>query len=678
MLDRQEISDAALDSLKHELKKLEDEFPDLITPDSPTQRVGGEPLDAFKKTHHDPPMLSLEDVFSEEEFSAWLERVQKYAGHLPNARWELFGEAKFDGLAVSLVYQNGILVEGSTRGDGVTGENVTQNLRTIESIPLSLEVHAAAEVARQFPNLERDAAKKTIEVRGEVIITKDAFTRINKEQAEKHAAGEKNARQYANPRNLAAGSIRQLDSAITQSRQLVFFAYDLVTDLGQKFHSEDHLIMKALGFKVDTAARIFSNSEEVFAFRKEMEQRRERLPYHIDGLVVTVNDARLFRRLGVIGKAPRGAIAFKFAPQEAATRVQAIHVQVGRTGVLTPVAHLEPVLIGGVMVSRATLHNEDEIERLGVKIGDTVVVGRAGDVIPDVREVLKDLRVGKEKTFHMPTKCPVCERMVERKNGEAAYRCANKQCPALKREGLYHFVSKKAFDIDGLGPKIIDALLDQGLIQNAADLFNLQEGDLAPLERFGEKSASNLVKAIQEKKHIVLPRFLYALGILHVGEETALVLSREIARKNRIMKRELRIMGIEKIIKAYSIEDLQAIADIGPIVAESIYSWFHDKHNLAFLDKLEKAGIAVALPALSAKIHTLQDKTFVFTGELEHLARDEAKEKVRALGGDTSESVSQKTDYVVAGENPGSKREKARKLGVRIIDEREFLRLLKE
>ena len=409
-----------------------------------------------------------------------------------------------------------------------------------------------------------------------------------------------------------------------------------------------------------------------------MEQRRERLPYHIDGLVVTVNDARLFRRLGVIGKAPRGAIAFKFAPQEATTRVQAIHVQVGRTGVLTPVAHLEPVLIGGVMVSRATLHNEDEIERLGVKIGDTVVVGRAGDVIPDVREVLKDLRTGKEKNFHMPKKCPVCKSAVERKSGEAAYRCANKQCPALKREGLYHFVSKKAFDIDGLGPKIIDALLDQGLIQDAADLFDLQEGDLAPLERFGEKSASNLVKAIQEKKHIVLLRFLYALGILHVGEETALALVSQVQAKFKMKSSKCKIKELIYIFKKISIDDLQKIPDIGPKVAESIYSWFHDKHNLAFLDKLEKAGIAVALPALSAKIHTLQDKTFVFTGELEHLARDEAKEKVRALGGDTSESVSQKTDYVVAGENPGSKREKARKLRVKIISEHEFMNLLKQ
>ncbi len=680
VLDRQEISDAALDSLKHELQNIEHEFPDLITPDSPTQRVGGAPLDKFEKTRHDPPMLSLEDVFLESEFHAWVERIKKYAGS-GKRNWEFFGEAKFDGLAVSLKYRGGIFMEGSTRGDGILGENVTQNLTTVESIPLSLSVHAQAnDVRKRFPRIERAMREKEFEVRGEVIITKKIFEEINRAQ-KKHGG-----HAYANPRNLAAGSIRQLDPAITQSRRLVFLAYDLITDVGQKYHSEGHLILEALGFKTDRMARILASMEDAFAYRKEIEKRREKLPYHIDGIVVTVNDTRLFERLGVVGKAPRGTIAFKFAAVEATTRVQDIQVQVGRTGVLTPVAHLEPVHIGGVTISRATLHNMDEIKRLGVKTGDTVVVGRAGDVIPDVRAVLKDLRTGKEKAFHMPKECPVCGSAIARKAGEVAYRCANKNCPALKREGLYHFVSKKAFDIDGLGPKTVDALLDQGLIQDAADLFELEEGDLVPLERFGEKSALNLVQAIHARKHVSLQRFLFALGILHVGEETALVLAKQVQAKFKMQSQpeadpplaeKCKMKELIDIFKKMLIDDLQRIPDIGPKVAESIYSWFHNKHNLAFLEKLDKRGITATLPELRVTSYELLNKTFVFTGELETLARDEVKNKVRVIGGNVTESVSKKTDYVVAGENPGSKLEKAKKLGVKILNEKEFLRLIK-
>ncbi|TSC78820.1 MAG: DNA ligase (NAD+) [Parcubacteria group bacterium Gr01-1014_29] len=685
VLDRQGISDAVLDSLKHELKMLEDQFPDLITLDSPTQRVAGEVLDKFEKVRHAVPMLSLEDVFSEDEFSSWVGRIQKIAGiagsstsgDFPEVELPaIFAELKFDGLAVSLIYEKGIFVKGATRGDGKIGEDVTQNLKTIESIPLRLELHRAfsGRLSPYAENVQRGLASGRIEVRGEAIITKKTFDAINAAQKKK---GEK---LYANPRNLAAGSIRQLDPAITASRHLDFFAYDLVTDFGQKTHSEEHDLLGLLGFKSDGQAKRLPDARAVFKFHGSIAKKREKLAYHVDGIVVQIDDNALFQKLGVVGKAPRGAVAFKFAPEEATTRVLDIRLQVGRTGVLTPVAHLEPVRIGGVVISRATLHNMDEIQRLGVKVGDTIVVGRAGDVIPDVRAVLKDLRTGKEKAFRMPKKCPVCEGVVKRNEDEVAYRCTNKNCPALQREGLYHFVSKKAFDIDGLGPKTIDVLLDQGLIQDAADLFDLIQGDLVPLRRFGEKSASNLLNAIQMQKQVSLPRFLYALGILHVGEENALLLTKYISTHYSRLATRYKLSKIAARIEGLTENDLKHIDGVGDKVAESIHSWFHDKYNLAFLNKLDRAGITVTVP----KFHPgytgtgfrFQGQTFIFTGELENMTRDEAKEKVRLLGGNVSESVSKKTSYVVAGENPGSKFEKAKKLGVKTITETDFLKLL--
>ncbi len=669
LLDRQEISDAALDSLKHELKLLEDQFPEFITPDSPTQRVGGAALDKFQKVRHATPMLSLEDVFSEEEFRDWQTRIQKL---IPDVRHpEIFGERKFDGLAVSLTYENGIFTRGATRGDGMVGEDITQNLKTIESIPLSLEARdMPAALKKKMPDLEKRVQNGVFEVRGEAIITKRAFEKINKEQI---AKGE---RPYANPRNLAAGSLRQLDPKIAASRALAFFAYDVVTDVGQTFHSEEHDILRILGFRSDPSARVLSTVEDVMAYRAETERERNALMYHIDGIVAQVNDNNLFSGLGVVGKAPRGAVAFKFPPQEAVTRVRAIQAQVGRTGVLTPVAHLEPVNIGGVTISRATLHNMDEIKRLGVKIGDTVIVGRAGDVIPDIRAALKDLRTGKEKSFRMSKRCPVCGGEIAHPAGEVAYRCVNKKCPALKREGLYHFVSRKAFDIEGLGPKTINALLDQSLIQDAADLFDLKEGDLAPLERFGEKSAANVVGAIRIRKEISLSRFLYALGILHVGEETAQTLAKQAVAKLKVKSAKCKIKEIISIFEKMSLDDLQQIEDIGPKVAQSIYSWFHDKHNREFLQKLDRRGILASMPESRIRYQELSGKTFVFTGELKTMSRDEAKEKARALGADVSESVSKKTSYVVAGEKPGSKYDKARELGVPVLTEDNFLSLL--
>jgi len=634
VLDRIEISDAALDSLKHELKKLEDENPEFLTPDSPTQRVGGKPLKEFKKVVHKTPMLSLEDTFNEEEFLKWVERVKKVAG----LRFvsDFFAELKFDGLAMSLMYKNGVLQRASTRGNGRVGEDVTQNAKTIEAIPLSLDIPEFGD----------------IEVRGEVVISKKNFERINIEQKKK------GGQIYANPRNLAAGSVRQLDPKITSSRHLDFHAYALLGGPGLETHSEEHALLRRLGFKTDNYSSRFNKPEEILNFRKNIEKKRSALSYEIDGIVVAINKKDLFERLGVVGKAPRGAVAFKFAPVEATTIVRDIIVQVGRTGAITPVAVLEPVEVGGVTVSRATLHNEDEIKRLGVKIGDTVIVGRAGDVIPDVKKVLNDLRTGSEKVFRMPEKCPMCFEKIILKG--AIHRCVNVKCPARHRENLYHFASRQAFDIDGLGPKIIDALLDSGLINNAADLFELKEGDIRPLERFGEKSASNLIEAISKRTRIEFPRFLMGLGILHVGEETARDLADHFG-------------NLDKLKKA-GMEELRSVENIGDIVARSIYEWFRDKYNSDYLKKLESCVFIIERRV--KKKGKLQNKTFVLTGSLDFLTRDEAKARIHELGGKVSSSVSDNTDYVVAGLAPGSKLDKAGKLGVEIIDEKKFLKML--
>jgi len=504
VLDKQEISDEAFDSLKHELYKLEQQFPEFITPDSPTQRVGGKPLEKFEKVEHEVPMLSIEDVFSEKELQDWEDYLKRLA---PSAKFEYFCEYKIDGFAITLIYKNGIFTTGATRGDGKTGENVTQNLKTIESLPLKLR-----DCKWLSPTVKR------VEIRGEVYMEKDDFEKFNK------TLKKKGQKPYANPRNLAAGSIRQLDPELAAARPLKFLAYDIVTDLGQKKHSEEHQILPALGFKTDPG-RICQNTAEVVDFWRQAAKKRETLPYLVDGVVINVNDISLFQKLGVVGKSPRGTRAFKFSPKQATTKVLDIKLQVGRTGAVTPVAHLEPVQVGGVTITRATLHNEDEIKRLGVKIGDTVIVERAGDVIPAVAKVLTELRTGKEKEFHFLKTCPVCSAKLIRPEGEAIWRCPNPKCPARRRENLYFFASKKAFDIEGLGPKIIDQLVDENLISEAADIFELKEGDLIPLERFGVRSAQNLVAAIQKSKEIPLARFIYSLGIRHVGEETAIDLA---------------------------------------------------------------------------------------------------------------------------------------------------------
>jgi DNA ligase (NAD+) len=587
------VSDAVNDSLKKELFDLETLYPELVTPDSPTQRIGGEPLQEFAKVRHDAPMLSFNDAFSEEDMRAWFERLGNYLGRevVP----EFYCELKIDGLAIELVYENGALVQGSTRGDGRMGEDVTQNLKTIEAIPLRVA-----------------GAPRRLVVRGEVFLAKKEFARINKEQKKK---GEKI---YANPRNVAAGAVRQLDSKIVASRKLDSFMYDVVTDVGVRTHEEAHTKLKKFGFKTNPHNKRVGSLDETFRFRDKWEKEKDTLDYEVDGVVVAVNDTTTLTDAGVVGKAPRGAIAYKFAPEEATTRVREIHVQVGRTGVLTPVAVMDPVAVGGVTVTHATLHNFDEITRLDVKIGDTVVVSRAGDVIPKITGVLVNLRTGDEKAFRMPRVCPVDGSKVVREG--ALYKCSNTRCGAQERERLRHFVSRGALDIRGLGGKIIDRFVDEGLVSDGADIFTVQEGDISVLPRFGAKSAENIVIEVEEKRRVALPRLLYALGILHVGEETAVVLAERFPVPT--------IADLVRVYSGLSREQLEAVPDVGPKVAESIYNWFHDDLNVQLLRKLERAGVTIVSSPTRGKGGAFSGKVFVFTGSLESLSRDRAKELV--------------------------------------------------
>lgn len=662
VLDRQEISDAALDSLKRELEAWEQKHPELITPDSPTQRVGGKALAGFKKVRHKTPMLSLNDAFSEQEMNEWEERIKKIIGG--KMAIDYFAELKIDGFAVSLIYKNGTFAAGSTRGDGRVGEDVTQNLKTIESMPLMLNMPEeietfpeAKKIFHEFPAVKVAVSHmpKIFEIRGEVYMRKSAFEKINREQEKKGLP------LFANPRNIAAGSMRQLNPAMAASRHLDFLCYDLVTDLGQHTHEEEHLIAGLFGFKTVDMAERCADVSGIMKFWNRVRDKREKLDFLIDGIVAQVNSGDLFSRLGVAGKAPRGAIAFKFPAEEAASQVEDIIVQVGRTGVLTPVAILKPVQVGGVMVSRATLHNIDEIRRLDARVGDTVIVQRAGDVIPDIVKVLKKLRPRSARPFRMPWM--FCGQAVVRRPGEAAHKILHpEKCELVQRERFYHFVSKGAFDIDGLGPKIIDRLIDEGLIQDPADLFTLKEDDIRGLERFGEKSAENIIVSIQRKKKIELYRLIYGLGILHVGEETALDLAAH--------------FGTLEALAHASQEDFERVANIGGVVAHSIEQWFRSEENKKFVAKLFRAGVSVISARVSRKLQKLKGRTFVLTGTLATMSRDEAKRVVRELGGEISESVSKKTDYVVVGAEPGSKAEKAKKLGVKIINEKELLKLM--
>ncbi len=665
VLDKPEISDSALDSLKNELFKLEQQYPEFVTSDSPTQRVGGEALKEFKKVKHDVRMLSFNDAFSKEDMEDWQKRMENYLKE--KKEFNFYCEPKIDGLAISLIYKNGQFVLGSTRGNGFVGEDVTLNLKTIESIPLNLtkkdhkiylkkqDSRLASELKKVDQMLEKfNLAKSELEVRGEIYLDKNDFEKLNLEQKKK------NLQIFANPRNVAAGSIRQLNPKITASRKLKCFVYHVITDLGQTTHEQEHLILCRLGFRINPYTELAKNLKEVFSYHKKIGKVRNRLEYEIDGMVAIVNDNKLWQKLGIVGKAPRACMAYKFPGREATTIVEDIKVQVGRTGALTPVAHLQPVSLSGVTISHATLHNEDEINRLGLKIGDTVIIKRAGDVIPDIVKVLKNLRTGKEKEFHMPSKCPICGSEIIKKTDQVAYYCSNKKCFAMQERNISHFVSKTAFDIDGLGPKIIEQLISNDIIDDASNLFTLKIDDLKPLERFAEKSANNIINAINKAKEISLARFIYALGIRHVGEETAYALANH-------------FNNLEKIEIA-KLEELQKIRDVGGIVAQSIYEYFQNKKNLDIVHKLIKNGIKIEKQKQIAQ--KLSSKTFVLTGTLDKYSRDEAKKKIRDLGGDISSSVSSETSYVVAGKEPGSKYEKAKALKIKILDEKEFIKMI--
>lgn len=634
--DTQEISEAALDSLKKELFDLEQQYPDLVTPDSPTQRVGGEPLEKFQKVEHSSRLLSLNDAFSREDVEAWVQRMQR---KLPDAQPTFYAEPKIDGLAISLIYEDGVLVTAATRGDGFVGEDVTHNVKTIQSIPLKL---------RSIPK----NAPQRIEVRGEAYLTNSQFERINTERAN---AGEP---LYMNPRNTAAGSIRQLDPALTAARKLSFYAYSLPTDLGQETHADEHALLDQLGFKTDADAMHCADIDEVMNYFDTLHQKRDSFDHLIDGLVVQVNENEIFDTLGIVGKAPRAAIALKFPAEQATTVVEDIVIQVGRTGALTPVAHLRPVQVAGTTVQRATLHNLDEIKRLGVKKGDTVIIEKAGDIIPDIVEVLDTLRTGKEKAFRMPRKCPVCKTPVEQREGEVAHYCVNPDCPAKHREQLYHFVSKKAMNIDGLGPRIIDALLDADSIHSAADLFTLTTDDLLSLEGFQELSAQNTVNAIAGATTQPLHRFLFALGIRHVGEQTAVTLAEH--------------FGSIEALRAASAEELEQVPDIGPTASESLVQFFGSATTSALVDALLE-HIEIQNPTPASAEGAFSGSTMLFTGTLTSMTRDEAKERARAAGARIVSGVSASLDYLVAGEKAGSKLAKAKKAGVTVLTEQEFL-----
>lgn len=640
VLDRQTISDAALDSLKHELYKLEQEFPELITPDSPTQRVGGKALAKFKKVTHARPMLSMEDVFTPEEFGEWFARVKKLSGRDEVALWLM---PKIDGLAVSLIYEEGMLVSAATRGDGKVGEDVTANVRTIESIPLRLQ---------NFRRLTESGTKR-FEVRGEIYISIKDFEKVNKQQ---EAAGEA---KFANPRNAAAGSVRQLDPSITASRHLSFVAWDLVTDLGQKSQSEEWELLLHAGFRPTPMSEQCKTFSEVETVWKRYQQKRDYFGFWIDGMVVRVDDNALFDRLGVIGKTPRGLVAWKFPAEEVTTVVKDIQWFVGRTGALTPVAVVEPTFVGGTTVQHASLHNLDEIRRLDVRVGDTVVLYKAGDIIPKVKEIVRGLRVAGSQAARVPKECPVCGSPVEKREGEVAIYCTNKRCAAQNQEAVLH--AARAFEIDGIGPSTIAALMDGGIIQLPPDLFALTADDLKQLEGFADVSANKLVAEIQSKKRIPLARFITGLGIRNVGEETARDLAETFGTIERLMDATL--------------EDLVAVENVGAVVAQSIVDFFRESHNRELVASYLDRGVVVERAAKRAA-GKLAGKSFVLTGTLESVSRDEAKEAIRAQGGDPSESVSKKTSYVIVGSEPGSKAEKAKKLGVPILSEKEFLAMI--
>jgi len=642
VLDDPEISDAAYDRLMNRLKELEAANPELVAPDSPTVRVGGAPREGFSTVRHARPMLSLDNAFSYDALRDWDRRVREGSGQ---EKIEYIAEHKFDGLSISLQYEGGVLVRGATRGDGTTGEDVTPNAKTIRTIPLRVDAGV----------LKKIKLPANFEVRGEVMMTRKSFEMLNQQQ--ERSGG----KIFMNPRSAAAGAVRVLDPAITASRRLDFFAYYLLVDGKVPFakHSESLQALKQLRFRASDDWKLCAGIEAVTAYCDDWDAKREKLPYEIDGVVIKVNSIAIQNELGYTSKAPRWAIAYKYPARQETTVVNNIIVQVGRTGTLTPVAMLEPVQVGGVTVSRSTLHNMDEIERLGLQIGDTVLIERAGEVIPHVLKVVKP---GKNrKPFRMPKHCPECGSTIHHVDGEVAYRCVNAACPAKRRESILHFAGRHAMNIDGLGDKIVDQLVDKGLVKDVADLYALKEDEVAGLERMAEKSAQNLLEEIEASKKNSLARLIYALGIQFVGERTGQLLAEHFS-------------SLEELAAAKE-EELEEVPEVGPKVAASIVEFFSEAANRQLIKKLSKAGVHPTAEKRKVKSDKFAGKSFVFTGGLANRSREEAGEIVQQHGGKVSGSVSKKTDYVVVGTDPGSKYEKAKELGVTILSEAEFEKL---
>ena len=645
VLDDPEISDAEFDRLMIELKKLEAEHPELVTPDSPTQRVGGKPREGFVKAPHSSPMLSLDNTYSEDELRDWDRRVHELTGR---EELDYVCELKLDGMSLALHYEDGKLVRGITRGDGTIGEDVTLNVRTVRSIPLSIPL----------AKLKKAGIPADFEVRGEMLMPIAAFKKMNEDREQKGLST------FANPRNATAGTVRQLEPSITAERRLDYFTYMLLKD-GRTYFDRHWKTLDALaaaGFKVNQTRRLAQTFDQIWTFIEQEEPKREKLPYEIDGIVIKVDRTALQAELGYTGKAPRWAIAYKYAARSGITRVEDILVQVGRTGKLTPVAALKPVPIGGTTVSRATLHNMDEIERLGVKIGDWVEVERGGDVIPKVTRVIEDKDHPRgHKSFHMPERCPVCGGHVVRTEGEADHRCVNANCPAKLRETILHFASRGVMNIEGMGDALVTQLTDRGLVKNVADIYRLTKDDLLKLDRMGDKSAENVLEEIKKSKNLPLERVIYGLGIRMVGERTAQFLAEHFG-------------SIDALMKAGE-EELQEVNEVGPRIAQSIVEFFQEPKNRALVKDLHE--LKLRLTGVKKERGTaLAGKTFVLTGTLAHFTRDEAKKMIEDAGGRVSGSVSKKTDYVVAGDDAGSKLDKAKQLGVKVIGEKEMQELL--
>jgi DNA ligase (NAD+) len=645
VLDQPEIGDADFDKLMQQLKDLEAEHPDLITADSPTQRVGGKPREGFVKIAHSSPMLSLDNTYSEEELRDWERRVHELSGRKDV---DYVCELKLDGMSLALIYQDGKLVRGITRGDGSIGEDVTLNVRTVRSVPLSVPKE----------KLKKAGISPNFEVRGELLMPLAAFKRMNEERERKGLS------LFANPRNATAGTVRQLESRVTAERRLDYFSYMLLKNGRTYFdrHSKTLDALDAAGFKVNQSRKLVHNIDEAWTFIRQWEEKRESLPYEIDGIVIKVDRTALQDELGFTGKAPRWAIAYKYAARAGITKLEDIRVQVGRTGKLTPVAMLAPVLIGGTTVRNATLHNMDEIGRLGVKIGDWVQVERGGDVIPKVAKVIEDKDHPRgTRTFEMPEKCPVCGTKVVRTEGEVDYRCVNANCPAKLRETILHFASRGVMNIDGMGDALVNQLTERGLVKNVADLYKLTKADFLSLERMGDKSAQNILDEIANSKKLPLERVIYGLGIRMVGERTAQFLSEH--------------FGSMEALESAGIEELQSVNEVGPRIAESIVEFFGIAANRKLIERLREAGLTLT-GQKKQRGSKLAGKTFVLTGTLVHFTRDEAKQMIEDAGGKVTGSVSKKTDYVVAGADAGSKLDKAKELGVKVIDEKEMKGIL--